>query len=202
MNVLGVILAGGLSTRMGGQDKALLHLSGTPLIKHAIARLEYQVDGLVINVNHNHKEYEQFNFPIISDTFDGYLGPLAGILSGMDYAIANNFSHIITAAADTPFFPLDLKDKLFDQTCDVTIAKTFSEIDRRNLHPTFGFWSVGLRSSLKQALLGDTRKVMAFVETYEWKAVEWEKKDYDPFFNINNPTDMTNAELILSRKTK
>ena len=105
MKVLGVILAGGLSTRMGGQDKALLDLSGSPLIKHAIDRLENQVDGLVINVNRGLNKYEQFNFPVIPDPLDGYLGPLAGILSGMDYALGHNFTHIVTAAADTPFSP-------------------------------------------------------------------------------------------------
>jgi len=63
MKILGIILAGGLSTRMEGQDKALLSLAGSPLIKHTIDRLENQVDGLVINVNQNHNKYEKFNFP-------------------------------------------------------------------------------------------------------------------------------------------
>ena len=202
MKFLGVILAGGLSTRMGGQDKALLDLSGSPLIKHAIDRLENQVDGLVINVNRDLNKYEQFNFPIIPDLLDGYLGPLAGILSGMDYARGHNFTHIVTAAADTPFFPLDLKDKLFDQNCDITIAKTISEIDHKNLHPTFGFWNVNLRLNLKTALLGDVRKVMAFVKRNKWKSVGWENKNYDPFFNINTPSDMLSAELIINREIK
>jgi len=147
MKVLGVILAGGLSTRMGGQDKALLDLSGSPLIKHAIDRLENQVDGLVINVNRGLNKYEQFNFPVIPDPLDGYLGPLAGILSGMDYALGHNFTHIVTAAADTPFFPLDLKDKLFDQNCDITIAKTISEIDQKKLTPYF--WFLGCKFTFK-----------------------------------------------------
>ena len=202
MKVLGVILAGGLSTRMGGQDKALLDLSGSPLIKHAIDRLENQVDGLVINVNRGLNKYEQFNFPVIPDPLDGYLGPLAGILSGMDYALGHNFTHIVTAAADTPFFPLDLKDKLFDQNCDITIAKTISEIDHKNLHPTFGFWNVNLRLNLKTALLGDVRKVMAFVKRNKWKSVGWENKNYNPFFNINTPSDMLSAELIINREIK
>jgi molybdopterin-guanine dinucleotide biosynthesis protein A len=157
---------------------------------------------LVINVNRGLNKYEQFNFPVIPDPLDGYLGPLAGILSGMDYALSHNFTHIVTAAADTPFFPLDLKDKLFDQNCDITIAKTISEIDQKNLHPTFGLWDVNLRSNLKTALLGDVRKVMAFVKRNKWKSVGWENKIYDPFFNINTPSDMLSAELIINREIK
>jgi molybdopterin-guanine dinucleotide biosynthesis protein A len=202
MKILGIILAGGLSTRMEGQDKALLSLAGSPLIKHTIDRLENQVDGLVINVNQNHNQYEKFNFPVISDTIGGHLGPLAGILSGMNYASAHNYTHVITAASDTPFFPLNLRDKLFDETFDITVAKTISEVDKNNLHPTFGLWSVNLRSSLHKALSGDIRKVMAFVTLNKWKAVEWEKKDNDPFFNINTPSDMIDAEWIIKREIK
>ncbi|MDA8645515.1 hypothetical protein N9L46_03710 [Amylibacter sp.] len=100
------------------------------------------------------------------------------------------------------FSPLDLKDKLFDQNCDIIIAKTISEIDHKNLHPTFGFWNVNLRLNLKTALLGDVRKVMAFVKRNKWKSVGWENKNYDPFFNINTPSDMLSAELIINREIK
>ena len=200
MSILGVILAGGLSTRMNGHDKALIKLSGYPLIEHSINRLESQVDGLAININRDYNLYKKYNLPIIPDTIDGFLGPLAGILAGMDYAAKHKYTHVITVAADTPFFPLDLNDTLFDENFDINIAKTISDINQKNLHPTFGLWNVKLRDELRAALIGDVRKVMLFVKQNKWRSVGWEKKDYDQFFNVNTPEDMINAELIENGK--
>ena len=196
MSVLGVILAGGLSTRMRGKDKSLMPLVGLPLIGHALNRLSSQVDQIIINTNGNHSDFDSFGLPIVSDSIGGFLGPLSGILAGMDYAAECGYSHLLTVAADTPFFPNDLCQRLLIDCCKINIAKTQSLVDQHNLHPTFGLWDVGLRENLRTALIGDMRKVMGFVKKHEWRSITWIKKDYDPFFNINTPEDMENAKII------
>ena len=198
MSVLGVILAGGLSTRMRGEDKSLMPLAGLPLIGHAINRLSSQVDRIIINTNGNHSDFNSFGLPIVSDTIEGFLGPLSGILAGMDYAAEYGYSHLLTVAADTPFFPDDLCQRLLIDCCKINIAKTQSIVDQHNLHPTFGLWDVGLRENLRTALMSDMRKVMGFVKKHEWRSITWIKKDYDPFFNVNTPEDMENAKIIFT----
>lgn len=198
MSVLGVILAGGLSTRMRGEDKSLMPLAGLPLIGHALNRLSSQVDRIIINTNGNHSDFNSFGLPIVSDSIEGFLGPLSGILAGMDYAAEYGYSHLLTVAADTPFFPDDLCQRLLIDCCKINIAKTQSIVDQHNLHPTFGLWDVGLRENLRTALMSDMRKVMGFVKKHEWRSITWIKKDYDPFFNVNTPEDMENAKIIFT----
>ena len=75
---LGVILAGGLATRMGGGDKALLPLGGQSLLARVIARLEPQVAGLALNANGDASRFAGFGLPVVADSVEGFAGPLAG----------------------------------------------------------------------------------------------------------------------------
>src|SRR5690242_6663170 len=108
--VVGVILAGGQSRRMGGTDKAFLPLAGRPLIAHVIERLRPQVDAVVVNSNGDPARFADFGLEVIADAIGGFQGPLAGILTGMQWARrhARNARWIATAAADTPFLPRDV----------------------------------------------------------------------------------------------
>ena len=110
----GVILAGGLSSRMGGGDKSLLDLDGRPILAHVIARLSPQVDRLALNANGDPDRFAAFGLPVLADGVEGYAGPLAGVLAGMDWAAGQGIGTIATAAADTPFFPADLVTTLRD----------------------------------------------------------------------------------------
>src|SRR5665213_1048945 len=99
----GVILAGGRSQRMGGRDKALLPLAGKPLLAHVVDRLAGQVAPVVINANGDPSRFDEFRLPTTSDTIPGFVGPLAGIVSGMQWARRNapRATHILSVAADT-----------------------------------------------------------------------------------------------------
>ena len=109
---LGVILAGGLASRMGGGDKALLDLAGRPLLAHVIDRLAPQVGAMALNANGDPSRFSDWGLPVIADSVEEYPGPLAGVLAGMDWAAGQGATHIVTAAADTPFFPRDLVTRL------------------------------------------------------------------------------------------
>ncbi|MEM8698382.1 MAG: molybdenum cofactor guanylyltransferase, partial [Pseudomonadota bacterium] len=112
MSIAGIILAGGLARRMGGGDKALLEVAGRSLIGHVIDRLAPQVTEVALNANGDPSRFSSFNLPVTTDTVEGFVGPLGGVLAGMRWASARGHSHIVTAAADTPFFPADLATRL------------------------------------------------------------------------------------------
>ena len=102
---LGVILAGGLASRMGGGDKSLRPLAGRRVIDHVLERLRPQVTHMALNANGDPARFAAFDLPVIADSMAEFPGPLAGILAGMDWAAAEGAEHILTVAADTPFFP-------------------------------------------------------------------------------------------------
>ena len=109
---LGVILAGGQATRMGGGDKGLLQLGGQSVLGHVIERLTPQVDRVALNANGDAARFAGLKLPVLPDSIDGFAGPLAGVLAGLDWAAEQGADTIVTAAADTPFFPCDLVPQL------------------------------------------------------------------------------------------
>jgi molybdopterin-guanine dinucleotide biosynthesis protein A len=197
MKTLGVILAGGLSTRMGGGDKSLLPLNDTPLLRHVIIRITPQVDGTVLNANGDARRFGAFSLPIAPDSIEGYAGPLAGILAGMDYAAYHGFTHIQTVAADTPFFPTDLVQRMSANAQAINIARDDNAVEKFSFHPTFGLWDIALRDELRASINDGMRKVMGFVKQHDWRGVTWKTDECDPFFNVNTPNDMAQAEMII-----
>jgi molybdopterin-guanine dinucleotide biosynthesis protein A len=113
---LGVILAGGQATRMGGGDKGRLMLGERSILAHVIDRLEPQVAGVALNANGDASRFSDLGLPVIADDLDGFAGPLAGVLAGLDWAAEKGAETIVTAAADTPFFPCDLVPHLLMAT--------------------------------------------------------------------------------------
>jgi molybdopterin-guanine dinucleotide biosynthesis protein A len=166
MRIGGVILAGGRATRMGGGDKALKTVAGRPLLAHVIDRLAPQVEALALNANGDPARFAGFALPVLPDTVPGFAGPLAGVLAGMRWGAGQGFSHIASAAGDTPFFPRDLVACLADALSpEARIAMAATEESARGLseHPTFGLWPVALADDLEDALTrGGLRKVIVW----------------------------------------
>ncbi|WP_170342978.1 molybdenum cofactor guanylyltransferase MobA [Ruegeria arenilitoris] len=209
---LGVILAGGLATRMGGGDKGLLQLGGQSLLAHVIDRLAPQVAGLALNANGDPARFADLDLPILPDSIAGYAGPLAGVLAGLDWAAGQGADCIVTAAADTPFFPRDLVDRLMraaqGQAHPLVLATTPRTGDealksgggrRVNRHPTFGLWPVALRDDLRAALTDGLRKVVLWTDRHDGREALFPADPFDPFFNVNTPEDLIRAQHLLER---
>lgn len=194
----GVILAGGQSRRMGGGDKGLLTLKGQTLLARVTARLEPQVAELALNANGDPARFDT-DLPIVADSIDGFAGPLAGVLAGLDWAAARGHSHIVTAAADTPFFPCDLVPRLQLAAEAQPIALAATPDPERGLsrHPTFGLWPTALRDDLRAALNDGLRKVVQWTDRHGTAMAEFAADPFDPFFNVNTPEDMIRAEELL-----
>jgi len=197
----GVILAGGQARRMGGGDKALLQLGGLTLLDHVRERLEPQVDGLALNANGDPDRFKASGLAVVADTIDGFAGPLAGVLAGLDWAASQGADHIVTAAADTPFFPCDLVPRLLfaAETANTQIALAATPDPERGQrrHPTFGLWPVALRDDLRAALDGGLRKVVMWTDKHGAATAQFSDQPFDPFFNVNTPEDLKRAETLL-----
>ena len=204
MRPFGVLLAGGLSRRMGGGDKGLMPLGGKPVMQHAFERLKAQTDGIIINANGDPSRFTGFETTVVPDTISGFAGPLAGVLAGMRYAAAldNPPTFIVTAAADTPFFPETLVERFLSEAKTSETIVLAGSNGRR--HPVFGLWSVSLADHLETWLSNEEhRKVLAWVDQHFWAMAEFEEpafkvQDTDPFFNINTPEDFAIAEQLLA----
>ncbi len=191
--VLGVILAGGRATRMGGGDKGLREVAGRRLIDHVIDRLGPQVAGMAINANGDPERFAEFGLSVLPDSLPDHPGPLAGVLAGLDWAAAKGADAIVTAAADTPFFPHDLVTRL-TTAGDLALAASSDADGRLQRHPTFGLWPVRLREDLREALTGGLRKIVLWTDGHGAATVEFPAEPFDPFFNVNTPEDIARAE--------
>jgi molybdopterin-guanine dinucleotide biosynthesis protein A len=212
--LVGVILAGGLSRRMGGVEKSFIELNNKPLIAHSIDRLSKQLNHIAINANGEPTRFETFNLPVIKDPIEGYLGPLAGILAGMKWAkeTHKNAQYVASIASDTPFFPIDFITQscnALNQIQDKGKAKIILATSNDRHHPVFGLWPIELFDELNVFLTtSETQKVLAFVDQYQLIKVPFENQNfgdkntekYDPFFNINTPDDLSIAQEIAKQQ--
>ncbi len=194
----GVILAGGLSRRMGGGDKALREIGARSLLRHVIDRLSPQAAPLALNANGDPARFAGYGLPVLPDPVAGFAGPLAGVLAGLDWAAALGASHIVTVAADTPFFPADLVARLYPAlaAAPIVLAATPDPARGRARHPTFGLWPVALRDDLRAALVAGLRKVVHWTDAHGAVEVLFDSPEArEPFFNVNTPEDLITARL-------
>lgn len=207
MPLAGLILAGGRSSRMGGGDKALALLAGQTLVARAAARLAPQVGRLALSANGDPGRYAlpglapsdlaPPDLAIVADADDSRDGPLAGILAGLRWARALDAPPraLVSVAVDTPFFPHDLAARLADAAGRPgTIAVAASQ---GVWHPTAALWPLDLADDLAAGLAGGERRVGAFIRRHPHVAVDFPcPGGRDPFFNVNTPSDLAEAEDI------
>lgn len=206
---LGVILAGGLATRMGGGDKGLLPLSDGTILDQVIARLDPQVAGMALNANGDPDRFAHIDLPVLPDPLPDFPGPLVGVLAGLDWAATQGADSIVTVAADTPFFPENLVSHLTETAAGMThplvLAATPRGADEKTKsmsrsglirHPTFGLWPTALRDDLRAALQDGLRKVVLWTEKHGGREALFDIPG-DPFFNVNTPEDLARAQDMM-----
>jgi molybdenum cofactor guanylyltransferase len=202
-NVQAVILAGGLATRMGGVDKGLLQLHGRPILAEVIERIAPQVSGVVLNANGDPARFSEYGLPVIADSKQGFLGPLAGVLAAMEWATGQGSEWVVSVAADTPFFPVDLVARLHEaaeeHASPVALAASYDLHNASYMrHPTFGLWHISLHDVLAQALDDGVRKIVRWTDAVGGIEVRFEREATapDPFFNVNTPQELEIAEMM------
>jgi molybdopterin-guanine dinucleotide biosynthesis protein A len=201
--IVGLLLAGGLSRRMGGGDKALRPLRGRPLLIHVIERIAPQVAALVLNANGDPARFAGFGLPVVADSVPDFAGPLAGILAGLDWAAANrpDCAHVLSVATDAPFLPTDLAARLWQGMADAG-AELVCAASGGQPHPVIGLWPVRLRDDLRHAVVDEEiRKVDTWTARHRLATVPFpeETAGLDPFFNANRPEDLDRAAALLAQ---
>jgi molybdenum cofactor guanylyltransferase len=198
--IMGVILAGGLASRMGGGDKGLRTVGGRSILSRVVARIRPQVERLAINANGDPQRFIDFDLPVIADDLPDRPGPLAGILAAMDFAAeVTPCDQVLSVAADCPFLPSDLAPRLIaamiGRQARIAVAHSGG-----HAQPTIAIWDVSLRHDLRRALVEeDLRKIDRFTARYATAESKWPVEPYDPFFNANAPDDLALAESIAAR---
>ncbi|WP_306227027.1 molybdenum cofactor guanylyltransferase MobA [Bosea beijingensis] len=194
---VGLILAGGLARRMGGGDKALKLLAGRPILAHVIERLRGQCDDLLLNANGDPARLAGFGLPVVADTVPDFAGPLAGILAGLDWTAAHRpqTDWLLSVAADTPFIPDDLAARLHYARVAAGTPLACAASDGRQ-HHTIGLWPVALREDLRRTLAAGERKLGRWTQRHGVAVTEWPVGPLDPFFNVNTPEELADAERL------
>jgi molybdopterin-guanine dinucleotide biosynthesis protein A len=185
---------------MGGADKALLEFGSEKLIERAIKRAQPQTSELLINTNSDSNDYRTLGPEILPDRVGGFLGPLAGIFSGLDWVRENrpNARWLATFACDCPFFPLDFVERLIAGAESKGASIAYAASGERH-HPVFAVWSTAIADTSESALTKDGfRKVDDFIARHPSTSVMFEFAPHDPFFNVNAPEDLARAEALMA----
>ncbi len=184
---------------MGGGDKALMKLGGETLLDRIIARVRPQVGGpLVLNANGDPSRFAPYGLPIAPDVIEGYAGPLAGVLTGLEWARthAPACEYVASFACDAPFVPRDLVHRLSLAVFEGAEMACATSGGRE--HPVFALWPVRLAGDLRRAVVEEgVRKVDSWTAHYRLARVAFSTDPVDPFFNVNAPEDMAAAEALL-----
>ena len=199
--ILGVLLAGGLARRMGGGDKGLLPLAGSTILDHVIARMRPQLPHLMINANGDPQRFARFGLPVRGDAVEGFVGPLAGVLTGLRYAQTTlpTVTDIVTLPTDGPFVPRDLVRR-FVAARDAAGAELVVASSGGRTNPVVGLWPVRLADELERALVEEKiSKVDIWTARHHLVEVAFASDPVDPFFNANTPEDLAEAERLLSQ---
>jgi molybdopterin-guanine dinucleotide biosynthesis protein A len=196
----GLVLAGGLARRMGGGDKAKIEINGVSILDRVLSTLSGQCIGIAINANGDPTRFAETGVPVIPDNVEGFVGPLAGILAGLDWLAGHNkgVEWMLSVPGDCPFLPDDLVERLHaarrEMGAGVPLACARSGEWR---HPVIGLWPLALREDLRKALTVEgLRKIEMWTSRHGVALADWPAQPVDPFFNVNTPEDVERAEQI------
>lgn len=197
--VVGVLLAGGKARRMGGGDKCLRRLGPETLLARVVARVRGQVGPLILNAGGDPARFAAHGLPVVEDVIAGFAGPLAGVLTGLEWAAANAPAcpWVASFPTDAPFLPEDLVARLLAAIADEGAELACAASGGRD-HPVVGLWPVRLAPDLRRAMeVEDMRKIDLWTARFRLARAPYDADPIDPFFNVNSPEDLARAEALV-----
>jgi molybdopterin-guanine dinucleotide biosynthesis protein A len=197
---LGLVLAGGLARRMGGGDKARIRIGGLTILDRTLERLKPQCQDVILNANGDLTRFADTRLPVVADSVPDFAGPLAGILAGLDWAAghAPHIEYLVSVPGDCPFLPRDLVTSL-DRARRLAGKPLACARSGDWRHPVAGLWPVALREDLRRALVDDDlHKIEIWTGRHGVAIAEWPTDPIDPFFNVNTPEDVAEADRLLA----
>ncbi|MFZ6754750.1 molybdenum cofactor guanylyltransferase MobA [Undibacterium sp. Dicai25W] len=194
--ITGLLLAGGIGTRMGRVDKGLQVFRNIPLARHVLMRLAPQVGAIIINANQNIDQYQAFSYPVLSDQMAGFAGPLAGLQTGLQHC---QTPYLLSVPCDSPLLPWNLVARLSEglmvNDADLAVAVTLESengVSYRQRHPVFALMKLSVLPGLNDFLNGGGRKVDAWFQQLAVAEVLFE--DHSGFANINTLQELKQLE--------
>ncbi len=200
--ITALILAGGRGSRMGGIDKGLQNFRGLPLALQTLMRLQLQSlppQDILINANRNLAAYESLGASVWPDTLDGFAGPLAGFLTGLERC---ETPLLLTVPCDTPLFPLDLIERLYaaliSEDADLAMVAAREEDGQLRPQPVFCLLKVELLDSLVDFTHRGGRKIDAWTGQHRCASVPFDLPQDAPgsFFNANTLEELQKLESL------
>jgi molybdenum cofactor guanylyltransferase len=198
-NILGVVLAGGKSSRFG-EDKNHIKLGNKTLLEHVLYKINNKFPETLIVSNRPLKIQITKKITIIEDCFEN-LGPLVGVLSSMKWIKENKktFKWIATFPSDTPFFETSIIEE-YKKRITTNESSLYFVKSNNKRHNIFGLWSIDLLQTLENDIVKNNfRKVEDWANKIGVKTINVEIKEFDPFFNINTKEDFEIAKKILNK---
>lgn len=191
-SVTAVVLAGGRATRMGGQDKGLTELAGRPMVAWVLEALRPQVAKILVNANRNLDAYAAFGCEVVADLEQGFLGPLAGLATGMAHA---GTEYVVTAPCDSPLVAPDLVARLYS-ACVEDAAHIAVAHDGDRLQPVFALARRDLATDLSGWLASGERKIDRWFARHRTVQVDFSDQP-ETFANVNDPDERAALEARL-----
>ena len=187
MKIAGAIIAGGKSSRMGGLEKTFLSWDGQSILDRIVARLSPQVDALIVNANGDPARFG--GLTVVPDREAGTPTPLAGLLAVLTWGAGQGFDAVLTVPSDTPFLPRDMAEWLSGNGPAIASAAGQD-------HYLTGLWPSALAPELDRCFASGLIRVQDWARQVKARRVVWPDQPYDPFFNVNTPEDLAEAQRI------
>ena len=194
-----VVLAGGLSSRMGQDHKCLLPLKDKTILQHTLESIQPYSEPILLNVNSSDARYPQYGLTIVKDKGDRLLGPLSGISSALHWVQKHSqHTHLLSVPSDCPFLPKHLVpqflNRMAEKSAEVYIARSGNQD-----HYTIGVWSLALLDKIDEHLASKKLSVGKFIKSQDYDVIEFPIGKIDPFFNINTPSQYESAKLLVEK---
>ena len=193
-NILGIILAGGKSSRFG-EDKSIAKLGDKTLLDHTINKIEKEFTEILVISNNKEFNFKNNKIHVVEDCIEGQLGPLVGILTAMKWVKKNNknYKWIASFPCDTPFFDMKFISELKIKIKETSKKLIFLSSDKKR-HNIFGLWSVDLIETLEEDIKNGLRKVEIWADKIGYENININTKEFDMFLNINTKEDLKKAK--------
>ena len=198
-NILGIILAGGKSSRFG-EDKSTVKLGNKTLLEHIVNKIENEFNEILVISNNKELSFQNKKIQVIEDCIKGQLGPLVGILTAMKWVKENkkDYRWVASFPCDTPFFDINLTNKLKLKTNNTSKKLIFLNSEKKR-HNIFGAWSIDLAEILENDLKKNFRKVEIWADKIGYESINVNIEKFDKFLNINTKKDFEKAKKNINK---
>mgnify|MGYP001441149243 FL=1 len=198
-NILGIILAGGKSSRFG-EDKSTAKLGNKTLLDHTVSKIENEFNEILVISNNKDLNFKNNKIHLVEDCIKGQLGPLVGILTAMKWVTKNkkNYKWIASFPCDTPFFDIKLISELKIKVKETSKKLIFLNSNKKR-HNIFGLWSLDLIEILEKDIKNSFRKVELWADKIGYENININEEKFDRFLNINTKKDLEKAKENLDK---